>query len=94
MLSELVGASMVSIEGMRIRPSPDKTRLVFDLGQPVDHKIFTLTDPHRLVIDIQSASLNAQTGDLSLKGTPIRSIRSSSRNEGKDIRVVTREVSS
>lgn len=87
-MPEIVQANQTSIDGMRIRPSPERTRLVFDLAEPVDHKIFTLKDPHRLVIDIQSASLNADTSDLSLKDTPIRTIRSSRRNGSRDIRVV------
>lgn len=81
-------AAQAAIDGLRIRPSPERTRIVFDLGQPVEHKIFSLSDPHRLVIDISAARLNASVGDINLENTPIRSIRTSSRNQGQDIRVV------
>ena len=50
-------AAAAKIDGVRVRPSPERTRIVFDLGQPVDHAIFSLTDPHRLVIDIEAAEL-------------------------------------
>ena len=86
--STIVSASVTDIDGLRVRPSPERTRIVFDLGQPVDHKIFSLTDPYRLVIDISSARLNRDVSKLNLKDTPIHSIRTSLRNDGKDIRVV------
>lgn len=81
-------AAVAKIDGVRVRPSPERTRIVFDLGQPVDHKIFTLTDPHRLVIDIESAELGVDLRKLNLKGTRLDNIRTSSRNNGRDIRVV------
>ncbi len=80
-------ATVTSIDGVRVRPSPDRTRIVFDLSHPVDHRIFSLTDPSRLVIDIQDASLNTSIKSLSLKNTPISSIRTS-RRDGDDVRVV------
>lgn len=80
--------AITDIDGLRVRPSPERTRIVFDLGEPVDHKIFTLSDPHRLVIDIESAQLNSDVSGLSLEDTPVLAIRTSQRNEGRDIRVV------
>ena len=81
-------ASQVAIDGLRIRPSPERTRIVFDLGEPVEHKIFSLSDPHRLVIDITAAQLNVSVGNIELTNTPIRKVRSSLRNEDRDVRVV------
>ncbi len=86
--SDALLAARTSVEGLRVRPSPDRTRMVFDLGSPVEHKIFSLTDPHRLVIDISNADLDADVRNLKLDKTPIRSIRSSRRNDGNDVRVV------
>ncbi|MDA0977666.1 MAG: N-acetylmuramoyl-L-alanine amidase [Proteobacteria bacterium] len=77
-----------SIDGLRVRPSPERTRIVFDLGEPVEHSIFTLENPHRLVIDISSAELRADITALTLDNTPISNIRSSARNNGADVRVV------
>ncbi len=83
-----VFATATKIDGLRVRPSPERTRIVFDLGEPVDHKVFALSDPHRLVIDIESAELEVDVGELKLDGTQIRSIRTSRRNENRDVRVV------
>ena len=81
-------ASQADIDGLRIRASPERTRIVFDLGQPVEHNIFLLSDPHRLVIDISSARFGSDLSGLVLEQTPILAVRTSSRNKGEDIRVV------
>lgn len=84
----LVSASQTDIDGLRVRPSPERTRIVFDLGQPVEHNIFSLTDPHRLVIDISSARFSSDASNVVLEQTPILAVRTSRRNNGEDIRVV------
>lgn len=81
-------ASQTDIDGLRVRPSPERTRIVFDLGQPVEHNIFFLSDPHRLVIDISSAQFNSDVSNLVLEKTPILAVRTSRRNNGEDIRFV------
>ena len=81
-------ASQTDIDGLRVRPSPERTRIVFDLGQPVEHNIFSLSDPHRLVIDISSARFNSDVSNLVLEKTPILAVRTSRRNNGEDIRFV------
>ena len=82
-----VQANSVAIDNVRIRPAPDRTRIVFDLGAPVQHRIFALTSPDRLVIDIDGATLEQDFSAAQLKGTPIRSIRAGIRG-GSDLRVV------
>lgn len=80
-------ATSTSIENVRVRPSPERTRIVFDLGSPVDHKVFGLKDPERLVIDIMDAKLEAGFQHIDLTNTPIKKVRSAVRND-TDIRVV------
>lgn len=76
-----------TVEGARIWPAPDHTRLVLDTGAGVSHSIFSLSNPARLVIDIKNADLKADFSQLDLSGSPIRRIRSAPRN-GSDLRVV------
>lgn len=87
-VSEGLLANLVNIDDVRVRPSPERTRIVFDLGQPVDHKVFALANPNRLVIDIEAAELDVDISKLDLKGTQIRAIRTSRRNQNNDVRVV------
>ncbi|NRB37265.1 MAG: N-acetylmuramoyl-L-alanine amidase [Pseudomonadales bacterium] len=76
-----------AIHEVRLWSSPDKTRLVFDLDKPVAHKIFSLKNPSRVVIDIPAANMDFDTSKLVLKGTPIRLIRSAKKNK-TDLRIV------
>ena len=75
------------INSVRVWRAPDHTRLVFDLSGPVEHKLFTLQSPNRLVIDIEKTRLKAKLAELNLKDSPIKQVRSAARN-GKDLRVV------
>lgn len=86
-LSPAMGMAATEVEGARIWPAPDHTRLVFDTRSQVKHTIFSLENPSRLVIDIQDASLKANLDQLDLSDSPVRRIRSASRN-GNDLRVV------
>ena len=77
-----------NVDGVRLWRAPDHTRLVLDLSAPVEHKLFTLSNPSRLVIDLESTQLEAGLSALSLDNTPIKALRSALRNKGKDLRVV------
>lgn len=43
------------IKNLRLWPSPDSVRVVFDLEKSLDYKIYTLESPHRVVIDFKDA---------------------------------------
>ncbi|AWA42302.1 N-acetylmuramoyl-L-alanine amidase [Pseudomonas fluorescens] len=74
--------SATQIRNARLWRSEDKLRLVFDLSGPVNYKTFTLSTPERLIIDMSGASLSGDFSQLSLSGTPIRSIRSGHFGQG------------
>ena len=80
-------ARAATVEGVRLWRAPDHTRLVFDLSGPVEHRIFQLSNPSRLVLDLASANLSADLAQLPLKDTPVDRVRSAVRN-GSDLRVV------
>ncbi|MFL1406055.1 N-acetylmuramoyl-L-alanine amidase [Marinobacter sp. M1N3S26] len=82
-----VAVSATEVEGARIWPAPDHTRLVFDTRSQVRHTIFSLENPSRLVIDMEDTSLDADLDQLDLSDSPVRRIRSAPRN-GNDLRVV------
>jgi len=75
------------VEGVRLWRAPDHTRLVFDLSGPAEHKLFTLSDPHRVVIDVADTRLAATLDGLELENTPIGQLRHG-RQDKKDLRVV------
>jgi N-acetylmuramoyl-L-alanine amidase len=87
LLVSAVCADPVNIRGVRMWPAPDNTRLVFDVTADVEHSLFVLKNPDRLVIDLKNTSLNKPFVGLDLGPSLIRDIRSAPRNGG-DLRVV------
>ena len=69
-----VHAGQVDINAVRVWRAPDNTRLVFDLSGPVEHRIFTLQSPERLVIDISNARMRTSTDNVDLAKSPVQRI--------------------
>lgn len=86
LFSSGVFAASVQIQGVRMWPAPESTRLVFDVDAPVDHTLFTLQDPERIVIDLPATRLESLPA-LDFTDSHIRRIRHAPRN-GDDLRVV------
>lgn len=87
LLLPLSAAADTALTGVRMSANHERSRLVFDLNGPVEHQIFTLGGPHRVVIDIENVRLN---GDLPAEvpaSALIRRIRSAPRGDG-NLRVV------
>lgn len=76
-----------TVENVRIWSENDKTRVVLDLSRSVDHNIFTLRGPDRLVIDLKDSRLAKSLKQLPKGVGAIRSIRSAIRSSGQ-LRVV------
>ena len=75
------------IESVRLWRPPDKTRLVLDLSRTVEHNIFSLQNPNRLVVDLSDSRIKTTFEGLELRNTPIAGIRAAVRNK-TDVRVV------
>lgn len=76
-----------TVDGVRLWRAPDHTRLVFDLSGPVNHTIFPLDNPPRLVVDIASTRQNTATDGLDLSTTPVTAIRTGVKDK-TDLRIV------
>jgi len=76
-----------TVENVRIWSENDKTRVVLDLSRSVDHNIFTLRSPDRLVIDLKDSRLAESLKRLPDGEGTVRSIRSAIRSNGQ-LRVV------
>lgn len=74
MASTLVNAA--DIKEVRLWRAPDHTRVVLDLTGPVEHQIITLSNPDRVVIDIENASLKQDLAGVDLQNSPIVKLRS------------------
>jgi N-acetylmuramoyl-L-alanine amidase len=50
-------AIAAEVSGFRVWADPVKTRAVLDLDRKTSYQLFTLKDPHRVVVDLQGSSL-------------------------------------
>jgi len=64
-----------SVKNVRMWLAPESTRLVFDLSAAVKHKVFTLQNPDRIVIDIEDTGLDFDLSSLELEKSAIKKIR-------------------
>jgi hypothetical protein len=75
------------IKALTVERQQSKTVLAFDVDGAFDYKIFALTSPNRLVIDISNISNEPSVTNLDLKNSPINKIRTAQRGSN-DLRVV------
>ncbi len=68
-------AATAKINGVRMWASPDSTRLVIDLNRGVEHRLSSLSNPERVVIDISGARLSGSLPELNYKSGAISDIR-------------------
>jgi len=77
------GSVAVEVKHVRMWPAPDNTRLVFDLSAPVEHTVFSLKAPNRVVIDLKSSQFSGPLPRFDYSKTRIRTIRFARRNQGE-----------
>ncbi len=83
----VTGMAAEQINGLRVWNAPDSTRIVFELTGPVEHKVFTLENPDRVVIDIPQANKSNALDLVEFKDSPVVNVRSAVQADGS-LRVV------
>jgi N-acetylmuramoyl-L-alanine amidase len=77
-----------TLTGIRISQSAqDHTRVVFDLTAGFEHRLFTLADPHRIVIDLESTRKSEAISISKRKTNLLSGMRSASKGDNR-LRVV------
>ena len=84
-LSTLVHATQVN--GVRMWASPEGTRVVFDVDRKVDHHVFVLKNPDRVVIDLERTVFSSPLTALDYKESLVKGIRTGS-HDNNNLRVV------
>ena len=78
------------IENIRVRKTPERTRVVIDASAHLEHKVFTLPAtnqrPDRLVIDVPEARLSVDTKAVDVGDGPILGLRTSQKSQS--VRIV------
>jgi N-acetylmuramoyl-L-alanine amidase len=86
-LSAAFAQAAAMVEDIRIWFEDGRTRLVLDLDRPVEHNIFTLRGPDRLVLDLKDSRLSDAAARLPQGSGSISSVRTGLRANGQ-LRVV------
>ncbi|HVS27888.1 MAG TPA: N-acetylmuramoyl-L-alanine amidase [Burkholderiales bacterium] len=60
----------IEIGSARIWPSQDYTRLTLESKEPIAHKLFTIKNPERLVLDLENVEFNTALENISAKIAP------------------------
>ena len=81
-----VCAQAADVEGLRLWASPESTRVVLDLASPAEHRVFTLDNPNRIVIDLED-SVARLPGNLPQGSGFVDGVRTGV-HAGGDLRVV------
>lgn len=79
----LCAAAPVSVHDLRLWQAPDNTRLVFDLSAPLEHRLSTLKDPERIVIEMENARLKDGLAVLDVSRSYISAVRAAEQPDGK-----------
>jgi N-acetylmuramoyl-L-alanine amidase len=86
-LLAVAAEAATTVENIRVWAEAGKTRVVLDLSAPVNHNIFTLRGPDRLVIDLKDGRLANSLRNLPSGVGAVKSIRSGARADGQ-LRIV------
>jgi len=82
-----LAAVAAEVEAIRTWSAPDQTRLVFDITAPVEHALFTLDNPRRLVVDLKQAVFRGTLPEPGADDGFVVKVRTGIRS-GTDLRVV------
>ena len=80
-------AGPAQVNGVRIATDAQKTRVALDLNQAVEHRLFTLKNPHRVVVDIKPGRMMSRALPLPAGRGSVARIRSANREDGS-VRIV------
>jgi N-acetylmuramoyl-L-alanine amidase len=90
-----VPAYSAELETVRVWAAPTRTRVVFDVSEPLEYRLFTMKHPDRVVIDFFATAVPDALRLPATDGAPIKSLRFSRRGDN-NVRVVldlTRRIS-
>jgi N-acetylmuramoyl-L-alanine amidase len=80
-------AGQVTVQKLRMWPAPDHTRIVFDVDGPLEHTLFVLRNPARIVVDLRDTTLRSKVDRPADADKLLERIRHSARNK-RDLRFV------
>ncbi|WP_233496405.1 MULTISPECIES: N-acetylmuramoyl-L-alanine amidase [Corallincola] len=83
-----LSAMAAELHGVRVWPSPDNTRVVFDLSAPAEYSYFALKNPDRLVFDFKSSNTSLDLRNVAKGSDLVKKVRTSKPPKKGTLRVV------
>ncbi|MBF0308162.1 MAG: N-acetylmuramoyl-L-alanine amidase [Magnetococcales bacterium] len=65
----------IGVRNARVWTAPDHTRVIFELDNPIEHTLFRLSNPERVVLDFQNSKWESNQPVTELKDEVIRAFR-------------------
>jgi N-acetylmuramoyl-L-alanine amidase len=87
LLQATIAFAAADLQEVRLWASPDSTRVVLDLSAPVSYSVFTLSDPERVVIDLEQLRADSVRLPASTAVGIVSGVRVAARDNG-GVRVV------
>jgi N-acetylmuramoyl-L-alanine amidase len=84
---QCLAGETVDFKSVRLWAAPDNTRVVFDVSGPHAHKLFTLQNPDRVVVDVPAGRVASTLKADSISGGLIKGVRVA-RNTPTTLRIV------
>jgi N-acetylmuramoyl-L-alanine amidase len=81
MLGSQLAAQTVQVKNVRVAHVDNRTRIVLDINRAGDHKLFTLSNPNRVVIDLDQGQFNL-TGAWPSGTGVVANVRGANRENG------------
>lgn len=75
--------ALTQITGVRLWNSADKSRLVLDCKAPIEHKVFALGNPERVVMDLSDVQLQSLLPEVPKDSPHVLGLRSAIQADGK-----------
>lgn len=72
---QCLAGNVVDFKGVRLWAAPDNTRLVFDVSGALQHRLFTLQNPERVVIDVPNGRVAGSIGNQKISGGLVKGVR-------------------
>lgn len=79
-----------TIDNVRVWPSPERTRIVFDVADEPSYTYFTLyqNGPQRIVIDFKNTSINTDLTAVQTESLLLNKVRTSTPTDNNSVRIV------
>lgn len=81
------GAHAAEVENLRMWSAPERTRVVFDISEPLEARVFTMRGPDRVVIDLSDTSTRKPLHLPARDQRRVKGLRHARRGQ-RDLRIV------